>query len=141
MRVNTEPNARVTNPAGAPGERIVSLVFFVSGAAGLIFEVVWFRFLSMFVINSTLAVSVMLAVVLAAIGVGGLAASSWLKRSPQAPAYLPAVALAAGCVSAVSYQAFQFLTTGTQVAEWYRILWNREPVHARVFSTHLRSAG
>src|SRR5205823_5780119 len=41
----------------------------------------------------------------------------------RAPAYVPGVALAAGCVTAVSYEAFQFLTTGTQVAEWYRILW------------------
>jgi predicted membrane-bound spermidine synthase len=96
---------------------------FLAGGALLALEVVWFRFLSMFVINSTLAVSVMLAVVLAAIGIGGLVASSWLTRRPGAPTYLPGVALAAGCASAVSYEAFQLLTTGSQVAEWYRILW------------------
>jgi spermidine synthase len=96
---------------------------FLAGGALLALEVVWFRFLSMFVINSTLAVSLMLAVVLAAIGLGGVAAATWLERHRRAPEYLPAVALAAGCASAISYEAFQFLTTGTQVADWHRILW------------------
>jgi predicted membrane-bound spermidine synthase len=96
---------------------------FLAGGNLLALEVLWFRFLSMFVINSTLAVSVMLAAVLAAIGIGGLAASSWLKRRSDAPAYVPVVALAAGCASAVSYELFQFVTAGTQAAEWYRILW------------------
>ena len=96
---------------------------FLAGGNLLALEVLWFRFLSMFVVNSTLAVSVMLAAVLAAIGIGGLAASSWLKWRSDAPAYVPVVALAAGCASAVSYELFQFLTAGTQAAEWDRILW------------------
>jgi spermidine synthase len=114
----------VTGPS-PPVRRVWRLLVcaFLAGGALLALEVVWFRFLSMFVINSTLAISVMLAVVLAAIGMGGLAASSWLKRCARATTYVPGVALAAGCISAVSYQAFQFLTTGTQVAEWHRILW------------------
>jgi predicted membrane-bound spermidine synthase len=96
---------------------------FLAGGNLLALEIVWFRFLSMFVTSSTLAVSVMLAAVLTAIGVGGLATSGWLKRRPDAPTSVPAVALAAGCASAVSYEAFQVLTAGTQAAEWYRILW------------------
>ena len=96
---------------------------FLAGGNLLALEILWFRFLSMFVMSSTLAVSVMLAAVLTAIGVGGLAASGWLKRRPDAPASVPAVALAAGCASAVSYEMFQVLTAGTQASEWYRILW------------------
>jgi spermidine synthase len=96
---------------------------FLAGGNLLALEVIWFRFLSMFVINSTMAVSVMLAAVLAAIGIGGLAASSWLARRPAAPGYVAAIALAAACATAAPYEAFQFLTAGTQVAEWYRILW------------------
>lgn len=53
---------------------------FLAGGALLCLEVVWFRFLSMYVLTTTLAVSLMLAVVLAAIGLGGLSASSWLTR-------------------------------------------------------------
>jgi predicted membrane-bound spermidine synthase len=96
---------------------------FLAGGTLLALEVVWFRFLSMFVLNSTLAVSVMLASVLAAIGIGGLVASTWLRAQPNAPAYVAPVALAAGCATALSYEGFQFLTAGTQTAEWYRILW------------------
>jgi spermidine synthase len=96
---------------------------FLAGGNLLALEVIWFRFLSMFVINTTLAVSVMLAAVLGAIGMGGLVASSWLKRRPDAPIYVAGVAFAAACASASSYEGFQFLTAGTQAAEWYRILW------------------
>src|SRR5262249_45030078 len=51
---------------------------FAAGAALLALEVVWLRFLSMYVLTTTMAMSLMLAVVLAAIGIGGLAASRWL---------------------------------------------------------------
>ena len=58
---------------------------FLSGACLLALEVVWFRFLSMFVVTGTLAFALMLSVVLAGIGIGSLAASMWLKRpSPTA---------------------------------------------------------
>ena len=45
---------------------------FLAGTAFLILEVLWFRFLTMYVLATTLAASMMLASVLAAIGVGGL---------------------------------------------------------------------
>jgi spermidine synthase len=96
---------------------------FLAGGSLMAFEVVWFRFLSMFVVASTLTVSLMLAVVLAAIGLGGLAASGWLRWRPRAVAYLPAVAFAAVVVSVESYAAFRFVATGPWAAEWPRILW------------------
>jgi spermidine synthase len=96
---------------------------FLSGGTLLALEVVWFRFLTMYVLSTTLAASLMLAVVLAAIGLGGLSASVWLRRCPAAATYLPAVAFAAGCAVAVSYAAFQVLTQGAQIAPWYRTLW------------------
>ena len=52
-----------------------------------------------------------LAVVLAAIGLGGLAASGWLRWRPRAVAYLPAVAFAAVVVSVESYAAFRFVAS------------------------------
>src|SRR5262249_33261300 len=62
------------------------------------------------------------AAVLAAIGVGGaIAPRLFAGGSPERNA--PAVALLAGCASAASYVAFQWLTHGTQVREWYRVLW------------------
>jgi predicted membrane-bound spermidine synthase len=96
---------------------------FLAGATLLALEVVWFRFLTMYVLSTTLTASLMLAVVLAAIGIGGLAASTWLSRGPQTTSRLPLIALAAGFAVAVSYAAFDRLTEGTQIAAWHRTLW------------------
>jgi spermidine synthase len=96
---------------------------FLSGATLLGLEVVWFRFLTMFVLSTTLAATTMLAVVLASIGLGGLIASAWLTRSPGAWRHLPALAFAAGAGVVSSYAGFQLLTSGTQIAEWYRTVW------------------
>ena len=95
----------------------------LGGAVLMALEVVWFRFVSMFVLNSTLAVSMMLAVVLSAIGLGGLAASRWVRRQPQAWVHLPAVAVQQACFLVASYYVFQFATGGSLVAEWSRVLW------------------
>ena len=96
---------------------------FLSGATLLGLEVVWFRFLTMFVLSTTLAATTMLAVVLASIGLGGLIASAWLTRSPGAWRHLPALAFWAGVGVVSSYAGFQVLTSGTQIAEWNRTVW------------------
>lgn len=96
---------------------------FLSGGTLLALEVVWFRFLTMYVLSTSLAASLMLAVVLAAIGLGGLAASTWMKQSPQAPMRLASVALATGCSVAATYAGFQVLTDGVQIGAWHRMLW------------------
>jgi predicted membrane-bound spermidine synthase len=96
---------------------------FLSGGSLLALEVVWFRFLTMYVLSTTLATSLMLAVVLAGIGVGGLLASAWLATKEHVARYLPAIAFLAGASVATSYAVFQWLTDGVQIAEWYRTLW------------------
>jgi spermidine synthase len=96
---------------------------FLAGAALMALEVVWFRFLSMFVVSSTLAAALMLAAVLAAIAIGGLAASFVLGRRPGARMLLPMTALAASCILVVSYGSFGLLGSETWTADWYRILW------------------
>jgi len=60
--------ATIQPPAG--GTRRLLVAAFLAGAALLALEVVWFRFLSMFVVNSSLAVALMLAAVLLAIAIG-----------------------------------------------------------------------
>ena len=103
--------------------RRLLLCAFLSGGALLALEVVWFRFLSMFVVSSTLTASIMLAVVLTAIGIGGLLGSAWLRLSDQAIRYLPALAMALATATAGSYGAFRFLAGGPWTAEWDRIVW------------------
>ena len=96
---------------------------FLAGGALLALEIVWFRFLSMYVLTTTLAVSLMLAAVLAAIGLGGLAASRWLALERLTRPRMSTIALMSGCSTALSYLAFQWLTRGTQIGEWHRVLW------------------
>jgi spermidine synthase len=107
------------------GRHVWSLLVaaFLAGAVLLALEVVWFRFLTMYVLSTTMTVSVMLAVVLAAIGAGGLAASALMKSRPGAAAYVTPLALLAGCVTVGTYAAFGTTTSGTQIAQWQRVLW------------------
>ncbi len=114
-----------TDASAAPTRRPARLLTsaFFAGAALLALEVIWFRFLSMYVLTTTLAVSLMLAAVLAALGLGGLVASGWLRRQPDAARYAAAVALAGGCGVVASYAGFQALTGGAQIGEWRRVLW------------------
>ena len=79
----------------------------LSGACLLGLEVVWFRFLSMFVVTGTLAFSLMLSVVLTGIGMGGLTVSRWLKSRRDAVRHLPFVGFAAGISLILTYWAFR----------------------------------
>ena len=95
----------------------------LSGAILLALEVVWFRFLSMYVLVTTLAMSLMLVVVLAGIGAGGLFASLWLRRRESAAASLPTVACLSGLAAIGAYVGFQAATSGTQAGQWTSVLW------------------
>jgi predicted membrane-bound spermidine synthase len=84
-------------------------VLAAAGVAGwilLALEVVWFRFLHLFVHAGAAAFAWMLAVVLAGIGLGGLAGGAWLRRRPDAWRHAPAVAVAAGLAAIALYAAF-----------------------------------
>jgi len=97
---------------------------FVTGGVLMALEVVWFRFLSLFVVASTLSVALMLAVVLAAIAIGGLLAASWLHARPdRARRGVPVVALSAAGAVVTSYAVFAVATSPPWAAEWPRILW------------------
>ena len=94
---------------------------FLAGGALMALEIVWFRFLTMFVVSSTDAASMMLAAVLAAIGIGALLGSFWLARRPRADDWLPAISVLMACATVVSSQGVQSLTGGTQVCRWCRL--------------------
>jgi predicted membrane-bound spermidine synthase len=95
----------------------------LAGALLLGLEVVWFRFLSMFVLSTTLAMSVMLAVVLGGIGIGGLVASRWYASHSERQTDMPTIAFLSACAVIASYRSFKMLTAGTQVGTWYEIAW------------------
>ena len=79
---------------------------FLSGFCLLALEVIWFRLLLLFVMGQAVAFALMLAIVLAGIALGGLAASHWLRRSPDADRFSGALAVTAGLVCLACYAAF-----------------------------------
>jgi predicted membrane-bound spermidine synthase len=95
--------ARITLPA----RRCLVAAFFAGGTL-LGYEVVWFRFMHLFVHSGGLVFSLMLAVVLAGIGLGGFAGGFWLRRDPGAFRRAPALALLSGALSAALYFGFSF---------------------------------
>ncbi|HJX65007.1 MAG TPA: spermidine synthase [Polyangia bacterium] len=94
-------------PLNWPARRLL-LASFLCGAIVLALEVVWFRFLQLFVFASNLTFALMLAVVLLGIGLGSLLASLWLRIRPQAVRALPVLSLFAGVAIVVTYRAFDY---------------------------------
>jgi spermidine synthase len=88
-----------------PTRRLLATAF-VAGGLLLALEVVWFRFLAMFCVSSALTFSLLLAVVLAGIGCGGLVGAAWLARRDMAPQGLGAVLSLAGLLVVALYAGF-----------------------------------
>ena len=79
---------------------------FLAGAILLALEVVWFRFLQLFVVSTAVAFAVMLAVVLAGIATGGLAAGFVLRRRPEGHRDVASLALVSGFAVVACYALF-----------------------------------
>ena len=95
----------------SPRARRLLAAAFLAGAGLLALEVIWFRFLQLFLFGTAMTFAFMLAVILLGIAAGGLAASLWLRRDPAAHRWLPAVAGAAALATIAGYAAF---------SPWYR---------------------
>lgn len=83
---------------------------FLAGFALLALEVVWFRFLLLFAVGSSVTFAVMLAVILAGLAFGGLAVSSWVRLGFDSARLSPPTALFAGVMCIASYAAFPLLS-------------------------------
>jgi len=81
---------------------------FLSGFCLLALEVLWFRFLMLFVSGHSESFALMLAVVLGGIAFGGLIASFALKRRPSFAAEGAAVVFLMGVLTVLSYALFPF---------------------------------
>jgi predicted membrane-bound spermidine synthase len=105
-------------PAGAgAGLRALLAAAGLAGALLLALEVIWFRYLLLFVNGSSTMFAIMLAVVLAGIGLGGLLASRWLERQPEAAAWAPVVALSAAASVALAHHGFRTFVLG-QISQY-----------------------
>lgn len=79
---------------------------FGTGCVLLALEVIWFRFLRLYVASSPTAFAIMLAVVLAGIGVGSIVAGAIHRRSGRVQYMLPILLLLAAVLVLVSYLLF-----------------------------------
>jgi spermidine synthase len=113
-RLAPEAETALAEAAGAPRTRITPAAWrnlaaaFLAGMTLLAFEVIWFRFMHLFVHSGGLVFSLMLAVVLAGIGSGGFVAGAWLRRDPGGFRHAPALAFASGALSVALYFGFSF---------------------------------
>jgi hypothetical protein len=100
--------APATLPAGRPGGRALRLLLAAAcaGAAFMALEVVWFRFLLLFLYGTSATFAAMLAAVLLGIALGGLCASSWLGSRPKAGQFAAVIAALAGSAVVSTYAYF-----------------------------------
>ncbi len=84
------------------------LLFASFGTGGILLclEVVWFRFLRLYLASSSTTFAVMLAVVLAGIGVGSIVAGAIHRRSARMNQLLPILLLLAAIAALLSYLFF-----------------------------------
>jgi len=79
---------------------------FLAGFCLLCLEVVWFRFLSLFVVGRSAAFAILLGLVLAGIALGGLFAGRWLRSHPEAHVHAGPILLLSGLATVVTYRLF-----------------------------------
>ena len=82
------------------------LVSFGTGCIFLCLEIVWFRFLHLYVASSPTAFAIMLAVVLSGIGFGGIVAGAIHRASARLNHLLPVLLLLAAIAALLSYLFF-----------------------------------
>src|SRR5215210_6870171 len=86
-------------------------LFVLSGAAGLIYESTWTRYLSLFVGHGAYAQIIVLVIFLGGMSLGALAVSRWSERIPVPLHGYVVVEFAVGCIGLFFHNVFQSVTT------------------------------
>ncbi|TDI86117.1 MAG: spermidine synthase [Caldithrix sp.] len=94
-------NPQKLRPVAIPKRLLMAA--FLSGGILLAFEVVGLRFLQLFVVGTSLTFALILAVILAGIGLGGLVSSWWFRRKPNAYDFVVQVALTGALALVIAY--------------------------------------
>ena len=125
----TDPTAHSKFPLSFDvSYRPPSRLLFVSFGTGLTFlalEVIWFRFLRLYVASSPTAFAIMLAIALAGIGIGGLIAGAVFRSPRRSNQILTVLLLAAAILVLLSYLLFpgELIRAPTDVFDlhWWQI--------------------
>jgi spermidine synthase len=90
--------------------KLLYLLFVLSGAAGLIYESIWTRYLGLFVGHSAYAQIIVLVIFLGGMSVGAFLISRWSERLKEPLYGYVAVEFGAGCLGIVFHDVFQWVT-------------------------------
>jgi len=119
------PAKPATAPLTTRAKRLLAAGF-LAGGAFLALEVVWTRFLQLFVRSTSLAFAVMLAVILAGIGLGGMFAGWWLRREVDGRRIAAPLALLTAAAALLSFRLFEAASGlelgGYQTVDWRYIM-------------------
>jgi spermidine synthase len=96
-------------------------LFVLSGAAGLIYESIWTRYLGLFVGHDAYAQIIVLVIFLGGMSAGAMTVSRWTARLKEPLYGYVAVELAVGCIGLVFHDVFQ-ATTGWAYHAVYPLL-------------------
>ena len=91
--------------------RVLYFLFVLSGAAGLIYESIWTRYLGLFVGHDAYAQIIVLVIFLGGMSAGAMAVSRWTTRLKEPLYGYVAVELVVGCIGLVFHDVFR-VTTG-----------------------------
>src|SRR5918993_2421007 len=87
--------------------RVLYFLFVLSGAAGLIYESIWTRYLGLFVGHGAYAQIIVLVIFLGGMSVGALAISRWSERLKEPLYGYVAVEFAVGLIGIFFHEIFQ----------------------------------
>ena len=121
LPMDTPDGERPSPPLSRRAKRLLAAGF-LAGGAFLGLEVVWTRFLQLFVRSTSLAFAVMLAVILAGIGLGGVFAGWWLSREADGRRLAAPLALCIGAATLAAYAVFGE-ATGVSVSAYQSVDW------------------
>jgi spermidine synthase len=91
--------------------KVLYFLFVLSGAAGLIYESIWTRYLGLFVGHDAYAQIIVLVIFLGGMSAGAMAVSRWTTRLKEPLYGYVAVELVVGCIGLVFHDVFR-MTTG-----------------------------
>jgi spermidine synthase len=90
---------------------LLYVVFALSGAAGLIYESIWTRYLGLFVGHDAYAQIIVLVIFLGGMSVGAMGISRWSERLRNPLYGYVAVEFAVGCIGLFFHETFQAVTS------------------------------
>jgi len=115
------PTAMLRQPLSSRAKRLLAAGF-LAGGAFLALEVVWTRLLQLFVRSTSLAFAVMLAAILAGIGIGGVCAGWWLRREADGRRITAPLALLVGAAALASFLGFKAVS-GVSISTYQTVDW------------------